>query len=113
MELSGALSNPRAAVEGCLSGLISDLRSRGAGAEPREPRPQRACRVQELVQRYVEAAGRPLRVRDVCDGLEALGYGPFDKAAVRKTLHDGSRARVPRYVRVGWGLYAAVPPATR
>ena len=33
------------------------------------------------------------------------GVGPFDKASVRKTLHDGSRGASPLYRRIGWGLY--------
>ena len=114
MELSGALSNPRAQVEiglRPLTGLAAELRLRHV--PEREPRhlPPRACRIQDLVQRYVDSVPQPVRVRDVCDGLEALGVAPFDKAAVRKTLHDGARAPVPRYARLGWGLYASVRQA--
>jgi hypothetical protein len=44
-------------------------------------------------------------VRDVCARLEAAGVVDYEKASVRKALHDGSRSAVRRYKRVGWGLY--------
>ena len=69
-------------------------------------------RVQAVVGAIVEAAGRPLRVRDVCAELAERGIGPFDKASVRKTLHNGSRSEIPRFRRAGWGLYEHVAQAS-
>ncbi len=57
------------------------------------------------MEAFVRSAGRPVRVREVCAALEAQGVGSFDKAAVRKTLHDGTRATIPRFRRIGWGFY--------
>ena len=45
--------------------------------------------------------------------LVAGNVGPFDKASVRKTLHDGSRGQKPRFRRIGWGLYEHVPEQHR
>ena len=66
--------------------------------------------VQALVEAFVRSAGRPVRVKDVCTALEGQGVGSFDKAAVRKTLHDGTRSAVPRFRRIGWGVYETASP---
>jgi hypothetical protein len=108
MELNGALSNPRPTPEGSLASLCQ-LRKRlleqsRDGLRDVELRP-RPVPVQALVEAFVRSTRRPVRVREVCEALEAQGVGSFDKAAVRKTLHDGTRATVPRFRRIGWGLY--------
>jgi len=108
MELNGALSNPRATLESSLAALtdlLGELRQRDRRKAPREALRPRPVPVQASVQAIVEAAGRPIRVRDVCIELAARGIGPFDRASVRKTLYDGSRGPRPRYRRIGWGLY--------
>ena len=108
MELNGALSNPRVALEGwleSLAGLHGELR-RLAAAERARPRLRpRAMRVQAAVEAIVEEAGRPMRVRDICAELAKCRAGAFDKASVRKTLNNGSHGEKPRFRRIGWGLY--------
>lgn len=120
MELNGALSNPRPTPEGSLANLC-ELRKRLL-ARPRDTMCEVGLRsrpvpVQALVEAFVRSTGRPVRVREVCVALTAQGVGSFDKAAVRKTLHDGARATVPRFRRIGWGLYETVSttsePGTR
>ena len=110
MELNGALSNPRATPEGCLAGLyglVQGIRARPE-AQPRERQPRaRPVPVRVLVEAFVRSARGPVRVRDVCARLEAQGLGSFDRASVRKSLHDGSQGECPRFQRTGWGLYEA------
>jgi hypothetical protein len=107
MELNGALSNPRAGLEGSFVGL---LRVAVAALGRRELIPRRVVRpkpvpVQAVVEALVRAAGRPVRVSDVCAAVMEQAIGPFDPASVRKTLHDGCRGESRRFTRVGWGLY--------
>ena len=61
----------------------------------------------ELAEQILDEAVRPLRVRDVVSALAELTDMCHDPASVRKALHDGTRADVPRFHRVGWGLYAS------
>ena len=111
MELSGTLSNPSQPLETGLerfAALARELLRRNPASRNAGSVGPRGVPVQAVVEEIVRSAGRPLRVRDVCAALEERGLEPFDKAAIRKTLHDGSRAIRPRYRRVGWGLYEHV-----
>jgi hypothetical protein len=112
MELNGALSNPRATLESSFAGLlrIAAAALKRCDPEPRSVVRPRPVAVQAVVEAIVRAAGRPIRVREVCAAVVAQGAGPFDKASVRKTLHDGSRGESRRFSRVGWGLYESAGP---
>ena len=108
MELSGALSNPQAALQGSLTdlcALVRRLRRRPRDLGRVRTLPDRPVHVQALVCEFVRSQADPVRVRDICEALVKQGLPSFDKASVRKTLHDGSRGRNPRFRRVGWGLY--------
>lgn len=111
MEDNGARSNPLAAFETSLERVarVVDAR-RATSAERLEPRavPPRAVRIQAEVEAVVRAATRPVRVREVCAALDAAGVSGYNKASVRKTLHDESFQPTPRYRRVGWGLYESI-----
>jgi hypothetical protein len=107
MELSGALSNPQATLETPLEqvrDLADELRQR-LPKPTRQPLRPKPVSVHAAVMAIVEAAGRPMRVRDICAQLDTLNIGDFDKAAVRKSLNERSRGPNPRFRRVGWGLY--------
>ena len=111
MELSGTLSNPSQPLETSLERVATVARQL-IGREPSSRSGRivgpRGVSVQAMVEEIVRSAGRPIRVKDVCAALEEGGIDPFDKASIRKTLNDGSRARQPRYHRVGWGLYEPI-----
>ena len=93
-----------------IASVVEQLRANVVGRpEPRLASP-RAVRVQAEVEAVVRAAGGPVRVRDVCEQLEAAGVRGYEKASVRKTLHDGSRGEDRRFSRVGWGLYESAGP---
>ena len=107
VELNGALSNAQATLESSLRRLLDlsrDILQKPPGRVLHDIRP-RPARVQAAVDAVVRSASLPIRVRDVCQAIEQLGIGPFDKASVRKTLHEGTRGTEPRFRRIAWGLY--------
>ncbi len=108
MELTGTLSNPAQPFVDSLDRVATvahELRGTDAVARTGQTVGPRCVLTQAVVEEIVKAAGRPIRVNEICAALEERGVTPFEKASIRKTLHDGSRAKHPRYRRTGWGLY--------
>ena len=107
MELNGARSNPRAGVE--LSRLRDVQRRllRKAAANPMEPRPApvRPSPVLETITRVLELENRPMRAREIYSAAEELLGRPLLWKSVKGTLFNYAQGRMPRFVRVGRGVY--------
>jgi len=105
MELNGARSNPRVAVELSRLGLLHDELLRRAWVNPREPRPvpAKVSPVLETVTLVLERAGEPMRARKIHAAAEQLAGEPLPWTSVKGTLAayvEGSEARF-EHVRRG------------
>jgi hypothetical protein len=110
MELNGALSNPRAALEGSLrelARLAYQLRAQPRMSQARVIR-RKPAHVQSAVEEVVRSAERPVRVKDVREALQHRELGHFDSASIRKTLNRRSRGANAVFRRVGLGVYEYV-----
>ena len=107
VELNGALSNPRAEAE--LSRLrdVQNRLLRKAAANPTEPRPipVRPSPVLETITRVLELENRPMRAREIYSAAEELLGRPLLWKSVKGTLFNYAQGRMPRFVRVGRGVY--------
>jgi hypothetical protein len=107
VELNGALSNPRAEAE---LPRLRDLQKRlirKVAANPLAPRlaPARPSPVLETITRVLERENRPMRAREIHSAAEELLGGPLLWKSVKATLFNYAQGRIPRFVRVGRGLY--------
>ena len=108
MELSGALSNPRAAAE---LPRLRDVQKRllqKAAANPMKPRsaPARPSPVLETIVRVLDGKNRPMRAREIHSAAEELLGRPLLWKSVKGTLFNYAQGQAPRFVRVSRGLYA-------
>lgn len=106
MELSGALSNPRAGVD--LSRL-RDVQKRllkKAAANPMEPRPApaRPSPVLETITRVLERENRPMCAREIHSAAEELLGRPLLWRSVKGTMFNYAQGRMPRFVRASRGV---------
>jgi hypothetical protein len=107
MELNGALSNPRLAVElGCLGALHEDLLLR-AEADPRQPRPPppKTSRVLETVTLVLELAERSMRTREIHAAAEQLFGQPLRWTSVKGAIAGHVSGPERRFRRVRRGVY--------
>jgi hypothetical protein len=109
MELNGALSNPRAALEvsrlaNCWAGLV-----RKAVESPRPPTPIPAGipPVSEIVSHVLSEAARPMRACDVHRAAEVLFGAPLRSKSVKAALSAGI-TESGRFERVSYGVYRFV-----
>jgi hypothetical protein len=115
MELNGARSNPRLAVElSRLHALHEDLLLR-AEADPRQPRPAPAkvSPVQESVTLVLELAGKPMRAREIHTAACELIGEPLLWKSVKAALSAGAKGDLPRFRRQSHGVYQLARDAVR
>jgi len=107
MELNGALSNPRAALQ------VSRLFGRWAGLveraaiHPRVPRPAPVGvpRVTAVVMSVLSTAPGPMGVHDVHVAAEFLAGVPIRHKSVKAALAAGTCGVEPRFERARRGVY--------
>jgi hypothetical protein len=109
LELNGARSNPRLAVELSRLGALHDELLRKALVNPREPRPVpvKVSPVLKTVTLLLELAGRPMRTREIHVAAEDLAGEPLLRTSVKAALSAGTTGKWPRFRRVGHGVYQA------
>jgi hypothetical protein len=107
VELSGALSNPRAKVELVRLAELHGRLVAKASMNPRQPRPAppKASPVLGTVTRVVGQAGRPMRACEIYVAAERLVGVPLLWSSVKGTLSAYSRSEAPRFRRVSRGVY--------
>ena len=107
MELNGARSNPRAAVELSRIGALHDELLRRASVDPREPRPAPAkvSPVLETVTLVLEQAGDPMQVREIHAAAEQLAGKPLLCKSVKAALAVNADGEEARFERVRRGYY--------
>jgi hypothetical protein len=107
MELNGALSNPRAGVDLFRLRDIQKRLLQKAAANPMKPRstPARPSPVLETITRVLELENRPMRAREIHSAAEELLGRPLLWKSVKGTLFNYAQGRMPRFVRVGRGVY--------
>ena len=107
MELNGARSNPRAAVELSRIGALHDELLRRAQAAPREPRPvpAKVSPVLETVIRVLERTEDPMQVREIHAAAEQLAGEPLLWTSVKAALAANVEGDEARFERVRRGYY--------
>lgn len=107
MELAGLLSNPRRLLE--LSQIVGDARR--AGDRPRAVlsegggRQRRVGELRPAVIRLLEAAGGPMRLRDIHTALELDLGEPVPRSTIKNLLAVHCRGATPVFERRQRGLY--------
>ena len=109
VELNGALSNPRLAVE--LRDL-APLRERllgSAACNPRRsrPAPGRKLPILDTVKAVLQFAGQPMTIADVHAAAEALLGEPLPRKPIKAALSAGAIGGNHRFRRVRRGVYEA------
>jgi hypothetical protein len=107
LELNGARSNPRLAVELSRLGVLHDELLRRDFANPREPRPvpAKVSPVLETVTLVLELAERPMRACEIHAAACELDGAPLRWTSVKAALSAGVTGKRPRFRRVGHGVY--------
>ena len=72
--------------------------------EPRSA-PARPSPVLETITRVLERENRPMRAREIYSAAEELLGRPLLWKSVKGTLFNYVQGRMPRFVRVGRGVY--------
>lgn len=108
MELSGALSNPRAVLEiqrnsELRENLLGRMLARRAPGVVRA----RAGRVYRAVETVLSESDEPLRAREIHRRCEIVLDEPASWSTVKQCLFEYSRGTSPKVLRVGYGLYSA------
>jgi hypothetical protein len=114
MELNGALSNPRVAVE--LRALIP-LRERLLELTSDNPRrfrrpvPSRALPISDTITAVLRLAEEPMKIPEIRAAVEVLGE-PLSTKRIKEALSAGTFGRSPRFRRIRRGVYEAASLGT-
>lgn len=107
VHLLGHLSNPSAALTAVFEALPDEPLG-PVMPRPESPSSERRLGngvVQRAVVKVLAAAAKPMRAADIHTAVEGLlGHG-VSKNSVSWCLAAGTRAKEPRFERVGYGVY--------
>ena len=108
MELNGALSNPRLALEIQRNAELREtlMGKTFARHDPRVVK-ARAGRVYRAVETVIADAGEPLRVKEIHRRCEVILDESVSWSTVKQFLFEHSRGASPQVTRVGYGLYVS------
>jgi hypothetical protein len=109
MELSGALSNPRAEAELQDLAPLCERLLESAEGKPRRRRPAPVKRlpILDTVTAVLRLAGRPMQVAEVHAAAEALLGEPLPRKPIKAALSAGAIRENPRFKRVRRAVYEA------
>ena len=114
LELNGALSNPRVAVDLVRLGALHDELLAKALVNPREPRstPAKVSPVLETVTLVLDSAEEPMRGREIHATAEKLVSEPLCWTSVKAALVTEKAGKSPRFRRVRRGVYQTAENAS-